>query len=264
MSFVVPIATLAGLAIFVGSVLALLSRVLKVEKEFKVKVVNDGNELTVGWNANLLEALKAAGYGMMAACGGQGVCGTCRVRVIEGLEEPTPAQLGPLKGKLREEGWVLSCQTQVQNDLVIELFAPLVSAWPEVGEAAEEAAEAKAKPKAKELSPAAQRVRARLPGFDCGVCGYETCDDYAAAVAEGKAPQDGCYPGGELVVQGVRRALLGLELRKALPGFDCGVCGYKTCDDYAAAIADGEASDKCYPGGEPVQERLKALLDQSE
>ena len=255
MNFAIPIATLAGLAIFVGAVLALLSRLLRVEKEFKVKIVNDGNEITVDWNANLLEALKAAGYGMMAACGGAGVCGTCRVRIIEGLDEPTPAQLGPLKGKLREEGWVLSCQTQVKNDLVIELFEPLVSAWPEVGEAAE------AEVKEKELSPTAQRVRARLPGFDCGVCGYETCDDYAEAVAEGKAPQDGCYPGGEPVVRGVRGALLGLELRAALPGFDCGACGYKTCDDYAIAVADGQASpDRCYPGGAPVEERLKALL----
>ena len=202
MNFVIPIATLAGLAIFVGAVLALLSRLLKVEKEFKVRVVNDGNELVVGWGTNLLEALKAAGYGMMAACGGQGVCGTCRVKVIEGLEKPTAAQLGPLKGKLREEGWVLSCQTQVKNDLVIELFAPLVSAWPAIGEAAEEAV--------RELSPAAQRVRERLPGFDCGVCGYETCDDYAEAVAEGEAPPDRCYPGGAPVKERLA-ALAGSE-----------------------------------------------------
>ena len=138
MSFLAPIATLGGLAIFVGVILALVSRLLRVEKEFKVRVTNDGNELTIEWGANLMDALIGAGYGMMASCGGQGVCGTCRVKIIEGLDRPTAAQLGPLKGKLRREGWVLSCQTQVREDLVIELFAPLVSSWPEAVEASPE------------------------------------------------------------------------------------------------------------------------------
>ena len=138
MSYLVPIAALGGLAVFVGAILALVSRLLKVEKEFKVRVTNDGNELAVEWGANLMDALKGAGYGIMASCGGQGVCGTCRVKIIEGLDKPTAAQLGPLKGKLRQEGWVLSCQTQVRGDLVIELFAPLVSSWPEVSEASPE------------------------------------------------------------------------------------------------------------------------------
>ncbi len=186
----------AGLAAFVGLILVLVSRLLRVEQEFLVKITNDENQVTMDWGANLMDALKAAGYGMMASCGGQGVCGTCRVKAIEGLEEPTAAQLGPLKGKLRQEGWVLSCQTQVRNDLVIELFAPLVSTWPE-----EKAAEVK------ELPPEAQRIRARLPGFDCGACGYETCEDFAFALAAGEAPPDGCLPGGEPVRQGVEEAL---------------------------------------------------------
>lgn len=201
MSFLVPIATLGGLAVFVGIVLAWVSRLLRVEEEFKVNVTNDGNEITVDWGANLMDALKAVGYGMMASCGGQGVCGTCRVKIIEGLEEPTAAQLGPLKGKLRQEGWVLSCQTQVRGDLVIELFAPLVSSWPE--EQAEQ--------EVKELSSAAQQVRVKLPGFDCGVCGYEICDDYAEAVASGEAPPDKCIPGGVPVLRGLEETLEGLK-----------------------------------------------------
>ncbi|MFQ6033565.1 MAG: (Fe-S)-binding protein [Candidatus Bipolaricaulia bacterium] len=202
MSFLVPVLTLAGLAIFVGVILALVSRLLKVEQEFQVQVTNGGNELTVEWGANLMEALKSAGYGMMASCGGQGVCGTCRVKIIAGLDEPTAAQLGPLKGKLRQEGWVLSCQTQVKEDLVIELFAPLVSSWPEAAEAEAEV---------KELSPEAQRVRTKLPGFDCGACGYETCEDYAEALVAGEAPPDGCIPGGEPVRGGVAGALKGIQ-----------------------------------------------------
>jgi len=161
MNFLIPVATLGGLAVFVGLILTLVSRLLKVEKEFTVRVTNDGNEFTVGWNANLAEALKAAGYGIMTSCGGQGVCGTCRVRIIEGLDEPSPAQVGPLKGKLRKEGWVLSCQVQVQNDLVIELFAPLVSSWPAVAKARAEAeAEAEAKAETEAKAGAGAEVKA--------------------------------------------------------------------------------------------------------
>jgi ferredoxin len=206
MNFLVPIATLGGLAIFVGAILALVSRLLKMEKEFRVKITNDGNELTVEWDANLMEALKAAGYGLMASCGGTGVCGTCRVKIIEGLDEPTPAQLGPLKGDLRKEGWVLSCQTQVKDNLVIELFAPLVSSWPEVGET-------EAEVEVKELSPKAQKIRSKLPGFDCGACGYESCEDYAEALATGEVPPARCIPGGEPVRKEIEGALKQLKVR---------------------------------------------------
>ena len=33
----------------------------------------------------------------------------------------------------------------------------------------------------------AKRLREALPGINCGACGYKGCDDYAVAVAEGKA-----------------------------------------------------------------------------
>ena len=38
-------------------------------------------------------------------------------------------------------------------------------------------------------------IRACLPGINCGVCGFKGCDDYAAAVAEGKAKPNLCVPG---------------------------------------------------------------------
>ena len=50
------------------------------------------------------------------------------------------------------------------------------------------------------------------------------------------------------------------RLRRALPGFDCEVCGHFTCDLYAQAMAEGrEPLTKCLPGGEPVRRRLEAL-----
>jgi ferredoxin len=151
---------------------------------------------------NLLQALKKAGYDLFAQCGGKGTCATCRVKVLEGLppEQITPAMLGPLSDKLRKEGWVLSCQISLKNDLKIELFKPLVMSWPKVAGKAEEA-----KPE-RVLSPAAAKLRAVLPGFDCAVCGYPTCEEFAEALAAGKAKIDGCYPGGKPVLERLKQA----------------------------------------------------------
>lgn len=51
------------------------------------------------------------------------------------------------------------------------------------------------------------------------------------------------------------------KIREALPGANCGACGYSGCDGYAAAIASGEATpDKCSPGGSATAEALSEIL----
>lgn len=122
---------MGGMAVVLAIILVIVRNYLRVEAEYKVRITNDGNQLTVRWGAKLLDVLSEAGYGIMSTCGGGGTCGTCRVKIVEGIDEPTTAQVGPLKENLRKEGWVLACQTSVYNDLVIELFEPLVQSWPE-------------------------------------------------------------------------------------------------------------------------------------
>ena len=39
-------------------------------------------------------------------------------------------------------------------------------------------------------------VREKLPGNNCGGCGYPGCDGLAAAIAAGQAPVSGCPVGG--------------------------------------------------------------------
>ena len=39
-------------------------------------------------------------------------------------------------------------------------------------------------------------VREKLPGNNCGGCGYPGCDGLAAAIAAGQAPVNGCPVGG--------------------------------------------------------------------
>jgi len=51
------------------------------------------------------------------------------------------------------------------------------------------------------------------------------------------------------------------KIREALPGANCGACGYSGCDGYAAAVASGEVSaDKCAPGGETAAKAMAEIL----
>ena len=52
-----------------------------------------------------------------------------------------------------------------------------------------------------------------------------------------------------------------VEIREALPGNNCGGCGYPGCDGMAAAIAKGEApANGCPVGGPPVAAKIAAIM----
>ena len=51
------------------------------------------------------------------------------------------------------------------------------------------------------------------------------------------------------------------QIREALPGINCGACGYKGCNDYAEAMARGEATpNRCIPGAEATAKTLGEIL----
>jgi Na+-translocating ferredoxin:NAD+ oxidoreductase RNF subunit RnfB len=50
-------------------------------------------------------------------------------------------------------------------------------------------------------------------------------------------------------------------IREALPGANCGACGFPGCDGYAGAAAAGQAEpNRCTVGGKDVAEKVAALL----
>ncbi|MCX2982968.1 electron transport complex subunit RsxB [Halieaceae bacterium IMCC14734] len=51
------------------------------------------------------------------------------------------------------------------------------------------------------------------------------------------------------------------QINAILPQTQCGQCGYPGCRPYAEAIADGEAINRCPPGGEGTIAQLADLLD---
>lgn len=51
------------------------------------------------------------------------------------------------------------------------------------------------------------------------------------------------------------------QINELLPQTQCGQCGYPGCRPYAQAIADGDAINKCPPGGQETIDSLADLLD---
>ncbi len=51
--------------------------------------------------------------------------------------------------------------------------------------------------------PTQDKIRAALPGANCGACGFPGCDGFAAAVAEGRAPVNGCAAGGSAAAKAI-------------------------------------------------------------
>lgn len=51
------------------------------------------------------------------------------------------------------------------------------------------------------------------------------------------------------------------RIDELLPQTQCGQCGYPGCRPYAAAIANGDAINKCPPGGQATINALADLLD---
>ncbi|TPH13991.1 electron transport complex subunit RsxB [Litorilituus lipolyticus] len=50
------------------------------------------------------------------------------------------------------------------------------------------------------------------------------------------------------------------QIDAILPQTQCGQCGYPGCKPYAQAVADGEAINKCAPGGEDTIKKIADLM----
>ncbi|MBR5139687.1 MAG: RnfABCDGE type electron transport complex subunit B [Clostridia bacterium] len=61
---------------------------------------------------------------------------------------------------------------------------------------------------------------------------------------------------------GVKEDERAIELRDALPGANCGACGYSGCDAYAKALSCGmtDKTNLCIPGGDGTARRISAIL----
>jgi len=76
-----------------------------------------GVTVRVDEKTNLLDAALAAGVHINASCGGQGVCGKCRI-IVESGEVVSP-ESEHITAEEYKEGWRLACQTTVVSDCAV-------------------------------------------------------------------------------------------------------------------------------------------------
>lgn len=88
---------------------------------FDVTFVPDNLSVTVAPGTTLRRAAAMAGLELKSTCGGEGTCGLCLVKVIEGAEIGARFLGGNIAPKWRREGYLSACRTLVEGDLVVEV-----------------------------------------------------------------------------------------------------------------------------------------------
>ncbi|MEJ6593415.1 MAG: NADH:ubiquinone reductase (Na(+)-transporting) subunit F [SAR86 cluster bacterium] len=85
--------------------------------------INDDPSKSITTNAGgkLLQTLSDSGIFLSSACGGGGTCGQCRCRVTEGGGSMLSTEAIHFTRKESQEGWRLSCQTAVKQDMKVEV-----------------------------------------------------------------------------------------------------------------------------------------------
>ena len=81
-------------------------------EKFQVTIMPEGINVEVDKGTNLLDAANAAGITLKSSCGGQGTCGRCCVKVLEGKVEGGNGNMSKSK---REEGYILACTATVED-----------------------------------------------------------------------------------------------------------------------------------------------------
>jgi len=69
---------------------------------------------------SLLQAARRLGVDLISLCGGEGICGHCKVQVLAGhVSPPTSAERDALTSQELQEGYRLACQTYARDDVKV-------------------------------------------------------------------------------------------------------------------------------------------------
>ncbi|MDW8055798.1 MAG: ASKHA domain-containing protein [Elusimicrobiota bacterium] len=90
---------------------------------FKVKVLSLNKEIEVAEGQDLLQAMIKSGVNIFASCGGKGVCGKCKIKIVNGNFVTKFSQF--ISEEEKQQNIVLACETQPLSDIVVELLNPI-------------------------------------------------------------------------------------------------------------------------------------------
>jgi len=84
-------------------------------------LINGEKTITVPAGGKLLQTLSEAKLFLPSACGGGGTCAQCKCIITEGGGSMLPTEEGHFSRREAAEGWRLSCQTAVKQDMKIQV-----------------------------------------------------------------------------------------------------------------------------------------------
>jgi 2Fe-2S ferredoxin len=90
--------------------------------QVEVRFSPSGRALRVGAGTTLLEAARRAGLPVASACGAEGICGRCGVRVLlgaEGLSPETEREAHVKRLNRVEAGLRLACRARVSGPVEV-------------------------------------------------------------------------------------------------------------------------------------------------
>ena len=115
-----------GVLVFTIVVIALVMVILAAKAAFvpsgDVELdINETKKVAVPAGGKLLGALSEQGIFVSSACGGGGTCAQCLVKVLDGGGEILETEKSHINNKEAKEGYRLSCQVAVKQDMKIEV-----------------------------------------------------------------------------------------------------------------------------------------------
>ena len=86
---------------------------------YKVKFLPEEKVVEVAEGTTLIDAAIKGGIYLNSLCGGDGLCGECRLQVISGKVRVDKNAIGFFSKEEIENGYVLACQTKVEEDMEV-------------------------------------------------------------------------------------------------------------------------------------------------
>ncbi|MCR9104770.1 MAG: NADH:ubiquinone reductase (Na(+)-transporting) subunit F [Gammaproteobacteria bacterium] len=115
-----------GVGMFTAIVLVLVGIILLARSRLVSSgdvtiVINGEKTITVPAGGKLLQTLSEADLFLPSACGGGGTCAQCKCIIEEGGGSMLPTEESHFTKRDAQDGWRLSCQTAVKQDMKIQV-----------------------------------------------------------------------------------------------------------------------------------------------